>query len=317
MSRKPPPWINPKPPTAGPLIRGLLAVAVLFTLAFAVTRSNANAGIFLFLAVICYGLALVALFATGVQRFGAEILRENRRSERDLLGGGLLLIALLTPWTVAVPTLHWSEAFGWQTPPALLTIASMLLVYVRPWRRFSVAAVVLAALALVGWVGWLAFRAQTAPFAGTGFPFVPIDLLGDGWYFAALAFAVTVDGMAARASEGDEPALGREVWPFALVPGMGLRRLHYPLRARLWLVGMAAAVFLLQTTAVSGSEFQYYASLGSLPPTRPRTAVLIPMAIVLTVWLGSLIDTARGLRLEQMAEDSFRRTFRYRRPTVL
>jgi hypothetical protein len=309
--------MNPQPPKAGPLIRGLIAVAVLFTLAFVLTRTNANAGIFLFLAVICYGLALVALFATGVQRFGAEILRENRRSERDLLGGGLLLIALLTPWTVAVPTLHWSQSFGWQTPPALLAIASMVVVYVRPWRRFSVAALILAGLALIGWVAWLAFRTQNPPFAGSGFPFLPLDLLGDGWYFAALAFAVTVDGMAARASERDEPALGREVWPFALVPGMGLRRLHYPLRARLWLLAMAAAVFLLQATGVSASEFQYYASLGNLPPARPRTAVLIPLAIVLFLWLGSLVDTARGLRLEEMAEDSFRRMFRYRRPTVL
>ena len=63
MSSKPPPWLDPKPASVGPLVRGLLALAAVFVGAFALTRGNANAGIFLVLAVVCVGFALVSLFA--------------------------------------------------------------------------------------------------------------------------------------------------------------------------------------------------------------------------------------------------------------
>jgi hypothetical protein len=317
MPGKPPPWVDPKPASAAPLIRGLIGLGALLLLGFALTRGNANSGIFIFLAVVCFGIALVGIFAAGVERYGARVLRRNRGAERDLLGGGLLLIALLTPWTVSIPPLHWSQAFGWQTPLAIVAVGAIGMVYVRQWRRFDVVAIVVAATALVAWVSWLAVRTVLPPFAHHGFPFLPIDLLGEGWYLAALALAVTVDGMAARASTDDGPATGADVWPFALIPGMGLLRLHYPGRGRLWLLAVGFAIFLLQTYAVGTAEFQYFASIGSLPPPRPRLATMIPLGLLLLLWIGSLLDTRRALRLEQQAAPSLGKPVRYRRPTVL
>lgn len=317
MSSKPPPWIEPPQANLRTMVRGLLALGLLFGLVFLLTRSNPNAGIFLFLGIVCMGLVLVALFASGVQRVGGSVLQRTGRSERDLLAAGLLLIALLTPWTAAVPPLHWQQIFGWQLPVALVAVVAMALTYVRPVRRFSVGLVVVAAISLIAWAAWVTLQVSTPTFSHSGFPFLPIDLLGEGWYIALLALAVTVDGIAARGS--DDPAVPRAVvvWGFALMPGMGLLRLHYPGRGRLWLFAAAFAIFLVQANAVSAEEFDYYASLGGLPPPRPRGAVLIPIALLVILWLLSLLDTRKRLEWETLDDESTQQAMPGRRPTVL
>jgi hypothetical protein len=215
-----------------------------------------------------------------------------------------MLIALLTPWSVPVRSLHWPQVFGWQSPLPALAIAAMALVYLPLARRHATPVVVISGLALLAWLGWVSVQLLTPSFRHSGFPFLPIDLLGEGWDIASLAFVVTVDGLAVQASADDHPATARDVWPFAIVPGMGLVRLHYAVRGRLWFFAFAVAIFLLQTTAVGVEEFQYFASLGELPPGRPRTAALIPSIFALLLWLLSLWDTRRRLRLEQTAEVS-------------
>ena len=60
----------------------------------------------------------------------------------------------------------------------------------------------------------------------------------------------------------------------------------------------AFSVFLLQANAILPAEFQFYGSLGGLPPARPRGAALIPVALGLAVWLASLRDTQQKLRVE-------------------
>ena len=116
MSSTPPPWLDPQPANARTLVRGLLGLAALFVAAFALTKGNPNAGIFLFVAVVCLGFAVVSLFAHGIQRFGGTIINRTGSSERELLIGGLLLTALLTPWSIAIPPAHWAQRFGWQSP---------------------------------------------------------------------------------------------------------------------------------------------------------------------------------------------------------
>ncbi len=125
----------------------------------------------------------------------------------------------------------------------------------------------------------------------------------------ALAFAVGVDGIAAEASGDERPARPAEVWPFSIVPGEGLVRMHYPDRGRLWLAAAAFGVFLLQANAIGPAEFQYYSSLSGLPSPRPRGAALIPVVLGLLVWLGSLWQTQQKLRLEQTADESLGRPF--------
>jgi hypothetical protein len=215
-----------------------------------------------------------------------------------------MLIALLTPWSVPVRSLHWPQLFGWQSPLPVLAITAMGLVYLPQLRRHATPAVVISGLALLAWAGWVSVQLLTTSFRHSGFPFLPIDLLGEGWYIAWLAFVITVDGLAVQASADDHPATARDVWPFAIVPGMGLVRLHYAFRGRFWFFAFAVAIFLLQTTAIGVEEFQYFASLGGLPPGRSRTAALLPGIFALLLWLLAVRDTRRRLRLEQTADAS-------------
>lgn len=286
----------------------MLALGALLLVAFVLTRGNPNAGLFLFLTVVCVGLAVVSVFARSLTRFGG-ILDRAGGSERDLLLGGLLLVALLTPWSVAVPTLRWPQTFGWQLPFPLLVIAALVLSRIRRLRRDSTLAVVAAGLGLAAWFAWVSLQLLTPTFRSTGFPFLPIDLVGEGWYIALLAFAVTVDGMAADASGDDPLARPREVWPFAVVPGMGLTRLHYLGRGRLWLVAAAFFTFLVQANAIAPEEFQFSGSTGSLPQPHPRGAVLIPLVLGTLVFLASLWDTRQKLRLEETADPAFDRRY--------
>ena len=298
-------------------MRGVLVLGALFLAAFLLTRGNPNAGIFLFLAVVCLGAAIVVTFARGLGRLGGTGLAGPRRFERDLLVGGLLLVGLLTPWSVAIPTLHWPQTFGWQSPFALVLTGALILMRVRPFRRFAVPGVIIAGLGLLAWVGWVLAQFLAPAFRTSGFAFLPIDLLGEGWYISLLAFAISVDGSARDASDDERPARPRDVWPFAIVTGEGLVRMHYLGRGRFWLAAAAFTVFLLQTNAIGPSEFQFYGALGSLPPPRMRGAALIPVALGLLVWLASLRDTRQKLRLERTGDESLTHPFGARGSTAL
>lgn len=289
-------------------MRGVLLLGALFLAAFALTRGNPNAGIFLFLAVVCLGAAIVFAFARGLGRLGGTALAGHRQFERDLLVGGLLLVGLLTPWSVAIPTLHWPRTFGWQSPFALVLTGALILLRVRPFRRFAVPGVIIAGLGLLAWVGWVLVQFLAPAFRTSGFPFLPIDLLGEGWYISLLAFAISVDGSARDASDDARPVRPSEVWPFSIVTGEGLVRMHYFARGRFWLAATAFTVFLLQANAIGPSEFQFYGTFGSLPPPRPRGPVLIPVVLGLLVWLASLRDTQQKLRLER-TDESLERPF--------
>ena len=295
----------------------MLLLGALFFAAFAFARGNPNAGIFLFLAIVCLGLAIVFVFATTLGRFGGSIRSGQALLERNLLLGGLLLIGLLTPWSVAIPTVHWSQTFGWQSALALIVTGAVVATRIRLFRRFAIPAVIIAGLGLVAWAGWAGAQLLTPAFRASGFPFLPIDLLGEGWYVSLLAFAIAVDGIASDASEDERAARPSEVWAFAIVPGAGVVRLHYFGRGRLWMAAAAFTVFLLQANAILPAELQFYGSQGSLPPPQPRGAALIPVALGLLVWLASLRDTKQKLRLEQTADESLDRPYGARSSTAL
>ena len=317
MSSKPPPWLDPKPAAVGTLVRGLLALAAIFVGAFALARGNANAGLFLVLAVVCAGFALVSLFARGLQRYGGSVLTRTGRSERDLLIGGLLLAALLTPWSTAIAPLHWAQRFGWQSPLALLVVAALVIVRVPRLSRYRMPATLTAGLGLLAYFAWVSAQLLTPAFASTGFPFLPNDLLGEGWAIALLAFFVTVDGVAAEAARDHQPARPKDVWPFAPVAGMALVRMSYTARGRLWLAAAGFAAFLVQANAIDWAEFQYYGSLGSLPEPRPRGAVLIPVVLLIVIWLASVWDTRRKLQLERTEAASLNGRLETRDPTAV
>lgn len=286
-------------------VRTIVLLCAIFIVGFALTRGNPNAGIFLFLAVVCVGVAAVLLFAGGLQRPGGNVLTRSGPSELDLVVLGLLLVALLTPWTIGIKALNWPQTFGFASPIPIVAIVGIALTRIRRLGRGRAVAIVVAGIALLAWVGWLTLQLQSSTFHNAGFPFLPIDLIGEGWFIGLLAFAIAVDGLVVEASAADRPVRARDVWPVAIVPGEGLVRMTYRARGRLWLIAVGFFVFIVQAGAVGPDEFAYYNSLGGLPPPRSRAAAAIALALALLTWMGSLWDTWRKLQLEKNAEDSF------------
>jgi hypothetical protein len=304
MSSTLPPWLDPQPGSTRARLRTILLLCAIFVVGFALTRGNPNAGLFLFLAVVCVGLAAIVLFASGLRRFGGTVRTRSGQSERDVLVLGLLLVALLTPWTITIKPLSWQQTFGFASPITIVAIVGVALTRIHRLRSGRVVAIAVAGIALVAWIGWLTLQLQSSAFRNAGFPFLPIDLIGDGWFIGLLAFATAVDGLAVEASAEDRPARARDVWPFAIVPGAGLVRMSYRARGRLWLIAVGLCIFLVQASAVSPDEFAYYGSLGALPPPGSRAAAIITLVLAVLVWIGSLWDTWGKLQLETSAEDS-------------
>lgn len=305
MSSKLPPWLDPQPASIRALLRTLVVLCAIFVLGFVLTRGNPNAGLFLILAVVFAALILVLMFAGGLQRFAGTALARSGRSERDVLVLGLLLVALLSPWTITIKPLEWHQTFGFESPITIAAIVGIALTRIQRLKTLRVVAIVIAGAALLTWIAWLTLQLQSPTFRNSGFPFLLIDLIGEGWFIGLLAFAIAVDGLAVESSSDERPARAKDIWPLAVVPGEGLVRMSYRGRGRLWLLAVGFFIFLVQASAVSADEFAFYGSLGSLPEPRPRLVAAIPVVLAILVFLGSVWDTWGKLQLEKNADDSF------------
>ena len=289
------------------LVIGLLLVAAPFAAAYLLTRRNANAEVLLIIAVFCVGLALTFSAVSGLQLAGSAALRRSRLDSRQITVIGLTLLSLLTPWSITVTMAHAPRVFGWANPLAWLLAASLVITAMRTARAYHAAALALAGMALVLWVGWISWRLTTRDFAGLHFPFLPVDLLSTGWYAGALAWLVALDDFAASRAHAPGVAMSRDVWPPALVPGMGLVRLGLIGRGRAWLAAAILLVGFIGISAVNDSEFAYWGQYGELPPDRGRLDAILAAAVLALLWFGSLLDTWRSLRRRVIMGDWLRR----------
>jgi hypothetical protein len=163
----------------------------------------------------------------------------------------------------------------------------------RPYHGWALAA---SGLALLAWVGWASWLLTTPGFTSLHFSFTPVDLLSTGWFAGLVGFLLASDGYASRQSHDQVPGRPRDVWLFALVPGMGLVRLGFYARGRAWLGAAVLAVAFIAVSAVNDSEFSYWAHYNTMPPNRGRLDVVIGVIALGLVMLFSWIDTWRSLR---------------------
>src|SRR5256884_923171 len=222
------------------LVIGMLLVAAPFAISYLLTRGNPYSEILLIVAIFCAGLALMFAMASGLQQVTGVALRLSGRSPRDIMIVGLAALSLLTPWTIAVDVANLHQIFGWTNPLAWLVALGLRTAVTRSARPYHGLALVATGVALIGWVGWVAWLPTTPSFSEFPFTFVPVDLVSTGWYAGLIGWVIAVDAFAARRAR--EPALAqpKDVWPLSLVPGMGLVRLGYFRRGRVWLVGPGA-----------------------------------------------------------------------------
>ncbi len=278
------------------LVIGMLLVATPFGIAYLLTRGNPGSEVLLIVAVFCGGLALTFALASGVQRVGAIALRLSGRSSRDIMIVGLAALSLLTPWTIEVAVGHLPRVFGWTNPLAWVVAVCLLLSVMQSARPYHGLALTAAGAALVAWVVWAGWLLTTPSFSKLPFSFMPVDLISTGWYAGLIGLVIAVDALASRGAREAKVAYARDVWPLAFVPGMGLVRLGFFGRGRVWLAaGLLAAAFI-GISAVNDSEFAYWAQYNTVPPDRGRLDVVLAAAAFGIVLVASWYATWRALR---------------------
>ncbi len=256
------------------LVIGMLLVAAPFGLAYGLTRGNPGSEVLLIVAVFCAGLALTFALASGVQRVGAIALRLSGRSSRDIMIVGLAGLSLLTPWTIEVAVGHLPRVFGWTNPLAWVVAICLVLSVMRSARPYQGLALAAAGVAMLAWILWA------------------------GWLLSTPGFR-----FAAGAAREPERATAGAVWRLAMVPGMGLVRLGFAGRGRVWLAAAILAVTFVGISAVNDSEFAYWAHYDTTPPDRGRLDVILAAAALALVLLGSWFDTGRTLRRRAIMGD--------------
>jgi hypothetical protein len=186
--------------------------------------------------------------------------------------------------------------FGWTNPLAWVVAVCLLLSVMQSARPYHGLALTAAGVALLAWVGWAGWLLTTASFSKLPFTFMPVDLISTGWYAGLIGLLIAVDAFASRRARGQKVAQGRDVWPLALVPGMGLVRLGFFGKGRIWLAAALVALAFIGISAVNDSEFSYWAHYNTLPPDRGRLDVVLGAAALGLVLLASWFDTWRTLR---------------------
>src|SRR5437660_676515 len=149
----------------------------------------------------------------------------------------------------------------------------------------------------------IAYLLTRPSFSKWPFGCTPVDLVSTGWYAGLIGWVIAVDAFAVRRAREPTLAQPKDVWPLALVPGMGLVRLGYAGRGRLWLVAAVLAVAFIGISAVSDSEFAYWAHYGTTPPDRGRLDVALSAAALALVLVASWFDTWRSLRRREIMGD--------------
>jgi hypothetical protein len=278
------------------LVIGMLLIAAPFAVAYLLTRSNPNSQVLLVVAIFCAGLALTFALASGLQQVGGLAIRLSGRSPLDLMIAGLAGLSLLTPWTIEVARANLHQVFGWTNPLAWVVAICLLLSVMESARPYHGLALAAAGAALVAWVGWAGWQLTTPSFSRLPFTFMPVDLISTGWYAGLIGLLLAVDAFASRRAREAKVAHGRDVWPLALVPGMGLVRLGFFGRGRLWLGAALLAAAFIGVSAVNDSEFAYWAQYNEMPPDRGRLDVVIAAVVVGIVLIASWFDTWRTLR---------------------
>jgi len=134
-------------------------------------------------------VAVEAVAAAAAGRF------RRPRTLFDAIAISLAAVSLVAEWTVGVPPARMPETFGYETVVCWAAIAGLAAALVLESRLAGVALVAVEAV-LVAWFGWAIWVVTTPRFTSLGFPFLPTDVIGSGYYLAwaavlAAAGAVT------------------------------------------------------------------------------------------------------------------------------
>jgi hypothetical protein len=215
--------------------------------------------------------------------------RSRRRSVLDIVVAFCVIASVVSPWWVSVPPAHLRETFGFESPACWVAVAAMLIALLAE-ARAAVVALAVVELVLMASFGWAMWVVTTPRFAQLGFPFVGTDLLGPGWYAAAIGLLVTA-AVVVKDLEDRNVRIGRELWILTALPGFGLIRLGSWNRGLIWTALFSAALYFASTDSPDPAQFIEYGRTGNVPPPIPRGPEWILLALAALLFVLSVAVT--------------------------
>jgi hypothetical protein len=227
-------------------------------------------------------------------RPGSSIVLSPRRAVATPLGvlvAVSIFLALVSQWTIRIPQAGLDATFGFQILVCWLVVTATLIALLATNLALGIAAILAGEALMLGWFAWAMWIATTSRFAGIDFPFIGIDLVGPGWFWAALGLMTGGASVARRYHDRERPR-GAEVWLLSAVPGMGLLRLGRTARGLIWALLASLALFLASFDSPVAPLFQPIVGQFDPPPAPPTRALdWILLGCAAAIALASIIDT--------------------------
>jgi hypothetical protein len=206
-----------------------------------------------------------------------------------------LVATIVSPWSITIPPAHVVETFGFQAAVCWMVVIALVAAVLLTDGRIALA-VLLAGVALIaGWFGWTMWVVTTGRFAQVPYPFVGLDLLGPGWYAAAVAVPLAAVDVVLKLRSQNREA-GADAWLLASIPGFGLARLGRWSRGLAWLFLVATALYLASLQSPDPTEWQDLGQFNVPTPPPTRAPVWILLAIAAGFAILSALDTIREWR---------------------
>ena len=228
--------------------------------------------------------------------------RGRRRSVLDILVVVSAAASLISPWSIAIQPAHLPETFGFESLSCWLSVAGLMASVVLE-ARLAVVALLFTEAVLAAWFGWALWVVTTPRFAGLPFPFTPTDLMGAGWYAAAIGLLLAAGALVRELYLRHAPP-GAEVWLLTAIPGFGLMRLGRWLEGAVWAGLFTTAFYLASTQSPDSTEFYDLGRFGNVPTPYPRAAEWALLGAAAAFWIVSAGVTVWRRRSLQTPIDS-------------
>jgi hypothetical protein len=207
----------------------------------------------------------------------------------DLIVALALITSVASPWWISIPPAHLAETFGFQSPACWLVVISLVAALYADLRAAVIAIVIVEAV-LVAWFAWAMWVVTTSRFTSLGFPFIGTDLIGAGWYAAAIALLVTAGVVVKELGARDVPVTW-DLWALTAIPGYGLARLGQWDRGLIWTTLFSAAFYFGSTDSPDPTQFADYGHTGNVPPSFPRGPEWVLLSLAAILWGLSIAAT--------------------------
>jgi hypothetical protein len=196
---------------------------------------------------------------------------------------------------------HLPETFGFQSPACWLVVIALFAALLVD-LRVAVIALAVVEVVLIAWFGWAMWVVTTPRFAALGFPFIGTDLIGPGWYAAAIGLLVAAGVVVNELNDRDVPA-GWDLWALTAIPGYGLARLGRWDRGLIWTALFSAVLYLASIDSPDPTQFAEYGRTANVPPPYRRGPEWVLLAVAALLWVLSVVVTVRRRRRQLGAGD--------------